>query len=59
MKNKYETRYDIVSDINLKSISSDKTTVEINNEFHLFTDLFLIASFVGLSLAPNKFGVIF
>ncbi|QOD61110.1 hypothetical protein H9I45_01320 [Polaribacter haliotis] len=48
MKNKYGTGYDIISDINLKSISSDKTTVEIKNEFDLFTNLFLIAMFVGL-----------
>ncbi|MBC3846420.1 hypothetical protein H8K90_08515 [Winogradskyella echinorum] len=48
MKNKYGTGYDIISDINLESISSDKTTVEIKNEFDLFTNLFLIAMFVGL-----------
>jgi len=48
MKNKYGTGYDIISDINLKSISSDKTTVEIKNEFDLFTNLFLIALFIGL-----------
>ncbi|MGB1232515.1 MAG: hypothetical protein ACPG5M_09765 [Winogradskyella sp.] len=48
MKNKYGTGYDILSDINLKSISSDKTTVEIKNEFDLFTNLFLIAMFIGL-----------
>ncbi|MCG2420497.1 hypothetical protein K8089_15855 [Aequorivita sp. F47161] len=48
MKNKYGTGYDILSDINLKSISSDKTTVEIKNEFDLFTNLFLIALFIGL-----------
>jgi len=48
MKNKYGTGYDIISDINLKSNSSDKTTVEIKNEFDLFTNLFLIAMFVGL-----------
>ena len=48
MKNKYGTGYDIISDINLKSISSDNTTVEIKNEFDLFTNLFLITMFVGL-----------
>ncbi|MDF4223563.1 hypothetical protein PXC01_18345 [Maribacter sp. M208] len=48
MKNKYGTGYDIISDINLKSISSDKTAVEIKNEFDLFTNLFLIAIFVAL-----------
>jgi hypothetical protein len=48
MKNKYGTGYDIISDINLKSLSSDKTNVEIKNEFDLFTNLFLIAMFIGL-----------
>ncbi|WP_179022421.1 hypothetical protein [Winogradskyella forsetii] len=48
MKNNYGTGYDIISDINLKSISSDKTLVEIKNKFDLFTNLFLIAMFVGL-----------
>lgn len=48
MKNKYGTGYDIISDINLASISPDKTTVEIKNEFDLFTNLFLIAMFIGL-----------
>lgn len=48
MKNKYGTGYDIISDINLKSISSNKTTVEIKNEFDLFTNLFLIVMFLGL-----------
>ena len=48
MKNKYGTGYDIISNINLKSLSSDKTNVEIKNEFDLFTNLFLIAMFIGL-----------
>ncbi|WP_152971507.1 hypothetical protein [Lacinutrix algicola] len=48
MKNKYGTGYDIISDINLKYVSSEKTTIEIKNEFDLFTNLFLIAMFVGL-----------
>jgi hypothetical protein len=48
MKNKYGTGYDIISDINLKSISSNKTTVEIKNKFDLFTNLFLIAMFLVL-----------
>ena len=48
MKNKYGTGYDIISDINLKSISSDKTTLEIKNEFDLSTNLFLIVLFIAL-----------
>jgi len=48
MKNKYGTGYDILSDIHLKRISENKTAVAIKNEFDLFTNLFLIAMFVGL-----------
>ena len=48
MKNKSGTGFHIISHINLQSISSNKTTIEIKNEFDLFTNLFLIALFIGL-----------
>jgi hypothetical protein len=48
MKNKYGTGYDLISEINLKSISPEKTTIEIKNEFDLFTNLLLIGMFIAL-----------
>lgn len=48
MKNKYGSGYHIISDINLTSNSPYSTTIDIKNEFDLFTNLFLIAVFIIL-----------
>ncbi|MGH1384367.1 hypothetical protein [Kordia sp.] len=48
MKNKYGSGLDIISDIRLTAISSNKTAVKIKNKFDLYTNLFLIATFIVL-----------
>ena len=48
MKNKYGTGFSIVSEIDLESISSEKTSIRIKNQFDLITNLLLIGMFIVL-----------
>ncbi|WP_053978622.1 hypothetical protein [Mangrovimonas xylaniphaga] len=48
MQNTHGKGYNIISVIDLKEKADRKTIIEIKNEFDLLTNLFLIATFVGL-----------